>query len=81
VFKDRKFYPDANSTLRVTYGKVNSYAPRDAVKYEFQTYLDGVMEKYIPGNYEFDLPPKLIELYEKKDFGPYARMEKYLLHS
>ena len=76
VFKDRKFYPDANSTLRVTYGKVNSYAPRDAVKYEFQTYLDGVMEKYIPGNYEFDLPPKLIELYEKKDFGPYAENGK-----
>lgn len=65
VFKDKRFYPDANSTLRITYGNVNGYTPRDAVKYEFQTWLDGVMEKYIPGNYEFDLPQKLIDLYEK----------------
>lgn len=72
VFKDKRFYPDANSTLRITYGKVNGYSPRDAVKYEFQTWLDGVMEKYIPGNYEYDLPQKLIDLYQKKDFGPYA---------
>lgn len=76
VFKDKRFYPDANSTLRITYGNVNGYTPRDAVKYEFQTWLDGVMEKYIPGNYEFDLPQKLIDLYEKKDFGPYAENGK-----
>ncbi len=76
VFKDRRFYPDANSTLRVTYGNVDGYKPRDAVKYEFQTSLDGVMEKYIPGNYEFDLPQKLIDLYEKKDYGPYAENGK-----
>ncbi|MCP2802676.1 S46 family peptidase, partial [Salmonella enterica subsp. enterica serovar Typhimurium] len=46
VFKDKKFYPDANSTLRVAYGKVNSYEPKDGVKYNYYTTLDGIMEKY-----------------------------------
>jgi hypothetical protein len=72
VFNKKVFYPDANSTLRVTYGNVKSYVPRDGVKYDSYTYLDGVMEKYKPGDYEFDLPQKLIDLYNKKDFGPYA---------
>jgi hypothetical protein len=72
AFPKRRFYPDANSTLRVTYGKVNGYKPRDAVEYLPQTFLDGVMEKYKPGDYEFDVSPKLIELYQKKDFGPYG---------
>lgn len=72
VFKDKKFYPDANSTLRVAYGKVNSYEPKDGVKYNYYTTLDGIMEKYIPGDEEFDVPAKLIDLYKKKDFGPYA---------
>lgn len=72
VFKEKKFYPDANSTLRVTYGNVKGYEPKDAVQYNFYTYLDGVMEKYVPGDYEFDVPAKLIELYKKKDFGPYG---------
>ena len=73
VLGDKKrFYPDANSTLRITYGKVNGYSPRDAVEYDYYTYLDGVMEKYIPGDYEFDVPAKLIELYKKKDYGPYG---------
>ena len=72
VFKDRKFYPDANSTLRVSYGKVKSYTPLDAVNYLSSTTIDGVMQKYIPGDYEFDLPAKYIDLYNKKDFGPYA---------
>jgi len=72
VFKDKTFYPDANSTLRVTYGKVNGYEARDAVKYDYYTYFDGAMEKYVPGDYEFDLPAKLIELWKKKDFGRYA---------
>ncbi|MET3880099.1 S46 family peptidase [Chitinophaga sp. OAE865] len=66
------FYPDANSTLRVTYGKVDGYNPRDAIHYDFYTYLDGVMEKYIPGDYEFDVPARLIELYKKKDYGRYG---------
>lgn len=68
----KKFYPDANSTLRITYGQVNSYKPKDGVEYSEFTYLDGVMEKYIPGDYEFDVPKKLIELYEKKDYGDYG---------
>jgi hypothetical protein len=72
VFKNKIFYPDANSTLRVTYGKVKSYKPRDGVNYHFYTYLDGVMEKYKPGDYEFDVPKKLIDLYQQKDFGVYG---------
>ncbi|WP_261512968.1 S46 family peptidase [Chryseobacterium paludis] len=69
--KDRKFFPDANSTLRVTYGKVKGSSPRDAVSYGYQTHLAGVIEKYVPGDYEFDVPKKLIDLYNKKDFGNY----------
>ena len=72
MLPDKKFYPDANSTLRVAYGQVRGYEPRDAVKYHYQTTLDGIMEKYVPGNEEFDLPPRLLELYRKKDYGPYA---------
>jgi ribosomal protein L20 len=72
VFKEKSFYPDANSTLRVTYGNVKGYRSRDAVKYDYYTYMEGIMEKYKPGDYEFDLPQKLIDLYRKKDFGPYA---------
>jgi hypothetical protein len=68
----KRFFPDANSTLRVTYGQVNSFQPRDGVEYTAFTYLDGVMEKYIPGDYEFDVPKKLIDLYEKKDYGDYG---------
>ncbi|HMU47885.1 MAG TPA: S46 family peptidase [Chitinophagaceae bacterium] len=76
VFKEKKFYPDANSTMRVTYGKVKGYEPRDAVKYEYYTYLDGVMEKYVPGDYEFDVPEKLRELYKSKDYGQYGNNGK-----
>lgn len=72
VFKDKRFYPDANSTLRLTYGKAEGYSPKDAVKYELYTDLDGMMEKYIPGDYEFDVPAKLIELHRAKDYGRYA---------
>ena len=72
VMKNKRFYPDANSTLRITYGKVNGYTPRDAVQYDFITTLDGVMEKYKPGDYEFDVPEKLRELYAKKDYGQYG---------
>ena len=72
VFTKKVFYPDANSTLRLTYGNVKGYTARDAVQYNFYTYLDGVMEKYKPGDYEFDVPQKLIDLYNKKDFGQYA---------
>jgi hypothetical protein len=75
VFKEKRFYPDANSTLRVTYGNVKGYEARDAVKFDYYTYLDGVMEKYKPGDYEFDVPEKLIELHWKKDYGQYATKE------
>lgn len=76
VMKERKFYPDANSTLRVTYGNVKGYNARDAVKYDFYTYLDGVMDKYKPGDYEFDVPEKLRTLYTSKDFGQYGSKGK-----
>ena len=72
VFSEKKFYPDANSTLRVSYGKVGGYEPRDGVEYEHYTYLDGVMEKYKPGDYEFDVPQKLRDLYKAKDYGQYG---------
>ncbi len=67
-----RVFPDANSTLRVTYGKVKGYSPADGVTYAPFTTLDGVMEKYVPGDYEFDVPQKLIDLYNKKDYGPYG---------
>ncbi|CAM3536661.1 hypothetical protein FSS13T_04170 [Flavobacterium saliperosum S13] len=70
--KSARIFPDANSTLRVTYGKVKGYQPSDAVTYAPMTYLDGVMEKYVPGDYEFDVPKKLIDLYNAKDYGQYA---------
>ncbi|WP_134198486.1 S46 family peptidase [Meridianimaribacter flavus] len=69
---NERYFPDANSTLRVTYGQVRGYSPSDAVYYSPVTYLEGIMEKYIPGDYEFDVPQKLIDLYNTKDFGPYA---------
>lgn len=73
---DTMLFPDANSTLRITYGKVKGYQPRDAVQYGAVSYLDGVIEKYIPGDYEFDVPQKLIDLYNAKDYGPYAENGK-----
>jgi len=70
--KSARIFPDANSTFRVTYGKIKGYKPSDAVYYEPFTTLDGVMEKYVPGDYEFDVPQKLIDLYNAKDYGNYA---------
>jgi hypothetical protein len=64
-------YPDANFTMRVSYGNVKSYRPRDAVFYDYVCTLSGVMQKYKPGDYEFDLPANLIDAYNRKDFGPY----------
>lgn len=72
VMKEKKFYPDANSTLRVTYGQVGGYQPRDAVSFGYSSYLDGVMEKYKPGDYEFDVPQRLRDLYATKDYGAYG---------
>ena len=69
---ERVFYPDANSTLRLAYGKVMGYESRDAVYHRHQTTLTGVMEKDNPEIYDYDVPDRLRELYEKKDFGRYA---------
>ena len=76
LFPEKRFYPDANSTLRVTYGNVSGFYPRDGACYQAQTYLDGVVEKYIPGDYEFDVHPKLLDLYKKKDYGIYGENGK-----
>lgn len=65
-------FPDANLTIRLTYGKVKGYAPRDAVLYDYQTYMDGIMEKEDPNNWEFVVPEKLKNLYLEKDFGKYS---------
>ena len=67
----KKMYPDANFSMRVSYGNVKSYNPRDAVHYNYFTTSEGIHEKYIPGDYEFDLPAKEIELLKKRDFGQY----------
>ncbi|MFO8054135.1 MAG: S46 family peptidase [Bacteroidales bacterium] len=69
----KKYYPNANSTLRLSYGIVDDYYPRDAVHYEYYTTLEGVMEKKDPDEKEFQVPEKLVQLYENKDFGRYAR--------
>ena len=70
--KDRNFYPDANFTMRLTYGNVQDCKPTDGVEYSYVTTLDGVMQKYIPGNWEFDVPKDLIRLWENHDYGRYA---------
>ncbi len=69
---EKRFYPDANSTLRVHYGQVDDYEPRDAVKYDYFTTLDGIMEKENPDIYDYVVEDKLKELYKNKDYGPYA---------
>ena len=66
-----KMYPDANFSMRVSFGNVKSYNPRDAVHYDYVTTAKGIIEKYKAGDYEFDLPSKQIELLKKKDFGQY----------
>lgn len=66
-----KMYPDANFSMRVSYGNVKSYRPRDAVFYDYVTTSKGILEKYVPGDYEFDLPSKQIDLLKKRDFGQY----------
>ncbi len=65
-------YPDANSTLRLTYGFINPYKPADGMEYSYYTTLAGVMEKEDPDNFEFIVPQKLKDLYNAKDFGEYA---------
>ena len=69
--KDKVFYPDANFTLRVTYGNVKGYRPRDAVYYEYRTTLKGIIEKDNPDIYDYNVPEKLKELYKNKNYGQY----------
>ncbi len=74
--KDKVLYPDANFTLRVAYGKVDDYYPRDGVKYLYYTTLDGIMEKDNPEIYDYRVPEKLKELFAKKDYGQYGEDDK-----
>ncbi|HET9747185.1 MAG TPA: S46 family peptidase [Chitinophagaceae bacterium] len=74
--KAKKMYPDATSTMRVSFGNVKSYRPRDAVFYDYVCTMTGVLQKYKPGDYEFDLPAKQVELAKKKDFGQYIDKTK-----
>lgn len=76
---DRSFYPDANSTMRISYGQVKGYSPKDAVTFDYFTTLDGFMEKYKPGDDEFDAPKELIELYKNRDYGRYANQDSTLV--
>lgn len=73
IFTNKAFFPDANLTLRASYGQVKGMQARDGLCYLPQTYLDGVIEKYVPGDYEYDLPERLIELYNAKDYGRYGQ--------
>lgn len=72
LYPERTYWPDANSTLRLSYGKVEGSEPRDAVVYGPFTTLDGLVAKYIPGDAEFDLPARLLELHAAKDHGRYG---------
>jgi hypothetical protein len=72
MYPDRDFYSDANSTMRMNYGTVGDYYPRDAVLYKHYTTLTGVMEKEDPDNFEFVVSDRLKEFYETKDYGPYG---------
>lgn len=73
---NKVFYPDANFTLRAAYGNVDTYEPKDGVKYEYYTTLKGVMEKDNPDIYDYKVPARLKELYEKKDYGRYGENGK-----
>ncbi|MGE5348054.1 MAG: S46 family peptidase, partial [Actinomycetota bacterium] len=75
---DKTQYPDANFTMRLSYGKVLDYYPYDAVHYNWYTTLDGVVQKYKPGDYEFDLPKRLIDLNNKREYGRYASPDGYM---
>ena len=78
IFPNKDFYPDANSTFRLTYGSVGNYDPSDAVVYDYKTTLKGVMEKEDPGDPDFEVPKRLKELYKEKDFGRYADPKGYM---
>ena len=70
--KGKVMYPDANSSMRTSFGQVKAYRPRDGVNYDYVCTAKGLLEKYIAGDYEFDLPANMVALLKKKDYGPYA---------
>ena len=69
---EKDLYPDANSSLRMSYGSVQDYQPADAIQYDYICTANGILEKYVPGDYEFDVPQRLLDLIEARDFGQYA---------
>ena len=71
--KDKVFYPDANLTLRLTYGQIKGYKSKDAVYFSCYTTLSGIMEKDNPEIFDYKVPDRLKELYQKKDFGRYSQ--------
>ena len=73
--KGKLMYPDANSTMRISYGKVSAYNPKDAVSYKYYTLADGLLEKYKAGDKEFDLQPKIVDLLKNRSYGDYADKE------
>ena len=75
---EKTLYPDANFSMRLSYGTVQDYDPRDAVTYKYYTTLQGVVDKYKPGDYEFDLPKRLIDLNNKKEYGRYGSSKGYM---
>jgi hypothetical protein len=79
MYPEKVFYPDANFTMRLTYGNVCDYFPRDAVQYDYVTTLSGVIEKEDPDNYEFIVDPKLKELFNEKDYGRYGEDGKMIV--
>jgi hypothetical protein len=76
---DKNFYPDANSTMRVTYGKILDYSPADAIDFHYVTTLDGLMAKEDPSSWEFTVPEKLKQLYKDKDYGRYGEDGKMVV--
>ncbi|MAC95629.1 MAG: serine protease [Flavobacteriales bacterium] len=77
--KDKTYAPDANSTMRFTYGQVKAYEPRDGISYHYYTTAQGILEKEDPTNHEFIVPEKLKDLILKKDYGQYANEEGELV--
>jgi hypothetical protein len=73
MFPNAKHWPDANSTLRISYGKLEGSAPTDGMKYTEHTTLDGIIAKYNSGNPDFELLPHMLDLHKTKDYGPYAQ--------
>lgn len=75
----KNFYPDANSTMRLSYGKVDDYSPQDAVDYDYATTLDGIMQKEDPSSWEFIVPEKLKQLHREKNYGRYGENGKMMV--